>query len=114
MNAEVAIQVERLEEALQVPPQAVVQRDGRYFCMVSSGEELEDREVQIGSANETFVVVEQGLRAGEQVVLNPHDYEEEPESDSNDLASRQRKPTTSRAASSTKKSLAKGSSKTAR
>jgi len=115
MNAEVAIQVERLEEALQVPPQAVVQRDGRYFCMVSSGEELEDREVQIGSANETFVVIEQGLRAGEQVVLNPRDYEEEPaESDSSDLANQNRKPTNGRASSAAKDSLAKGSSKTAR
>jgi multidrug efflux pump subunit AcrA (membrane-fusion protein) len=114
MNAEVAIQVERLEEALQVPPQAVIQRDGRYFCKVSNGEELEDREVRIGSANETFVVVEHGLRVGEQVVLNPHDYEEESESDSNDLANQERKPTTSKATSSTKKSLAKGASKKAR
>jgi hypothetical protein len=83
--------------------------------MVSNGEELEDREVQIGSANETFVVIEKGLRAGEQVVLNPHDYEQEgSESDSSDLANQDRRPATSKTAPSANESLAKGPSKTAR
>jgi len=116
MNAEVAIQVERLEEALQVPPQAVVQRDGSYFCVVSSEQDMEARQVRIGSANETFVVIEQGLRAGEQVLLNPGDYEQDVfPSPSGDLANQDRNSISGgRATSTAGASPAKGSSQTTR
>jgi RND family efflux transporter MFP subunit len=74
MTAQVAIQVEQRENALQVPVQAVLERGKRFFCLVADND-LEAREVSIGSANEQSVVIEKGLTAGEQVVLAPQIYE---------------------------------------
>lgn len=72
MTAQVAIEVERLAEAVQAPVQAVFERDGRHFCLVAGAEgDVEPREVLIGSNNEKFVIVRAGLTSDEQVVLSP-------------------------------------------
>lgn len=77
MTAQVAVRVEQLENAVQIPPQAVFEREGHYYCLLSKAESgLEAREVHIGSSNEKYLVVEDGLNAGEQVVLTPEDYEQ--------------------------------------
>lgn len=77
MTAQVAVQVEHLDNAMLVPPHAVFEKKNRYFCLVDKGETgLEAREVQIGSVNETYVVVESGLTAGDQVVLDPQIHQE--------------------------------------
>ena len=76
MTAEVSILVESRSEALQVPLQAVIEREGKSFCAVLKGEEmLETREVRIGSANEESVILQSGVQAGEEVVLNIKDEE---------------------------------------
>lgn len=80
MTAEVAIQVEQRDNALQVPVQSVFEHDSRHYCLVhgTSGE-LEARDVTIGSSNEKFVVVQQGLNPDEHVVLYPQNYEDKVE-----------------------------------
>jgi RND family efflux transporter MFP subunit len=75
MTAQVAIEVERRENVLQVPVQAVLERGKRFFCIVDSGGELVAKEVQVGSANEQYVVISSGLEDGEQVILAPQSYE---------------------------------------
>jgi len=75
MTAQVAIEVERRENVLQVPVQAVLERGKRFFCIVDSGGELVAREVLVGSANEQYVIISEGLEDGEQVVLAPQSYE---------------------------------------
>jgi RND family efflux transporter MFP subunit len=75
MTAEVAILVEELDSAVQVPAQSVVERAGRFFCLLENGEgQLEAREVEIGSANDKHLVIEDGLDAGERVVVTPKPY----------------------------------------
>ncbi len=76
MTAQVSIEVERQESALQIPVQSVLERGKRLFCIVDNGEELTAREVRVGSANEQSVVIAEGLDAGEQVVLAPQSYED--------------------------------------
>jgi HlyD family secretion protein len=71
MTAEVKIRVEEVPDALQIPVQAVVERGGRHFALVKEGDELKSREIQIGSTNDKFVVVREGLQADQQVVVNP-------------------------------------------
>ncbi|MFG0294995.1 MAG: efflux RND transporter periplasmic adaptor subunit, partial [Maioricimonas sp. JB045] len=77
MNAEVAFQIEHQDEALLVPVQAVIEREGRHYCMLP-GEDRDNavsvREVAIGSTNEKFVKVEQGLTEGETVIVNPETF----------------------------------------
>jgi multidrug efflux pump subunit AcrA (membrane-fusion protein) len=59
-----------------VPIPAVVERDGRFFCVVagSAGGPLRVREVAIGSANQQAIVIEAGLQEGEQVALSPSTF----------------------------------------
>ncbi|MFG0332409.1 MAG: efflux RND transporter periplasmic adaptor subunit [Maioricimonas sp. JB049] len=77
MNAEVALQVEHQDEALLVPVQAVIERGGRHYCMLpgaSRENAVSVREVAIGSTNEKFVLVEQGLDEGDTVIVNPETF----------------------------------------
>jgi hypothetical protein len=77
MTARVAIEVEKLTSALQVPLPAVFQRDDRFFCIVARDENrIEARQISVGLSNEMSVIVEGGLTAGEKVLLAPQNYEE--------------------------------------
>jgi hypothetical protein len=71
MNAEVRIHIERRQEALQIPVQALAEYRGHFFVVAQKGEQLETREVTIGSTNDKTAVIEKGLELGEQVVMNP-------------------------------------------
>ena len=69
MTAAIEIQVERRPKTLQVPLEAVFERDGRHVCYVATHRGLVAREVVLGPSNRDFVVVEKGLRAGDRVAL---------------------------------------------
>ena len=71
MTARVAIRVETIEDALQVPIQSVVERKGKYYCLRRGDTALEPREVVPGSTNEKFIVIRKGLALGDKVLLNP-------------------------------------------
>jgi multidrug efflux pump subunit AcrA (membrane-fusion protein) len=71
MTARVAIRVETIADALQVPIQAVVEKTGKYYCLRRTGGALEPRQVLVGSTNEKFLVVRQGLAVDDEVLLNP-------------------------------------------
>ncbi len=75
MTAQASIEVEKLDEAVQVPVQAVMERDSRFFCIVECGGALVPRELTVGRSNDQAVVVSDGLNPGEKVVLSPHSYE---------------------------------------
>ncbi|MBU6300077.1 MAG: efflux RND transporter periplasmic adaptor subunit [Verrucomicrobia bacterium] len=76
MTAEATILLSEDAKALQVPIPAVVERDGRFFCVVAgaAGGPLRVREVAIGSANQQAIVIEAGLQEGEQVALSPSTF----------------------------------------
>ncbi len=77
MTAQVAIQIHHLDRAVQVPLQAVIERDDRFFTIVTGVEgTIAAQEVTLGLSNETSVIVEDGLQAGQKVVLAPQNYEE--------------------------------------
>ncbi|MFH1918338.1 MAG: HlyD family efflux transporter periplasmic adaptor subunit, partial [Planctomycetota bacterium] len=69
MTAKAAIRVEKLDDALMVPVQAVFEHGGKHYCVLREGEALKEREVVIGSTNDKDVVIEEGLTTGEEVVL---------------------------------------------
>ncbi len=74
MTASVEIVVDRLEDVLSVPIQAVIDVGGVSWCFVAqpSGA-VERRRVEVGVSNDKFVQIVKGLEEGEQVVLNPRD-----------------------------------------
>jgi multidrug efflux pump subunit AcrA (membrane-fusion protein) len=75
MTAAVQIQVERRPDALQIPVQAVYEKEGATFCLVQNGERWDTRKIVIGSTNDKTVALDekQGemLLEGELVVMNP-------------------------------------------
>jgi RND family efflux transporter MFP subunit len=78
MSSHVAIRVETIPSALQVPVQAVVERGGKFYCLLrDSASKLAAREVLVGSSNEKFLVIREGLADGQEVVLNPRAHLDE-------------------------------------
>lgn len=80
LTAEVEILIDRLESALQAPITAFVERGGRHFAWVLIENRPVRREVKTGKSNELVTQViedeslyakDQGLKEGDQVVLNP-------------------------------------------
>ncbi|MBN1362691.1 MAG: HlyD family efflux transporter periplasmic adaptor subunit [Sedimentisphaerales bacterium] len=71
MSCKVEILVRRLQNVIVVPIQVVANRRGKKVCYVQTGQGSEEREVQTGAFNDTFVQIVQGLEEGENVLLNP-------------------------------------------
>lgn len=74
MTAQAAVVVEQREHATQVPLQSVMERDGRFYCLVEGPGGIEARQVQVGPTNDKFVVIEAGLQGAEQVVMTPKQF----------------------------------------
>jgi multidrug efflux pump subunit AcrA (membrane-fusion protein) len=74
MTAEAKILVDRMDDVLQLPIEAIQQRDEKFYCAIPlENGSIETRELKVGKANETSLVVESGLEVGEEVVLNISD-----------------------------------------
>jgi HlyD family secretion protein len=71
MSCKVNILVRNLEDVVVVPIQVVSNRANRKVCYVINSKGYEERVVQTGLFNDTFVQVIEGLEAGEEVMLNP-------------------------------------------
>ncbi len=69
----VRIHVDKLENVLSVPVQAVVQVGNENWCYVKTAGALKRKTVKLGQTNEKFVEIQEGLSVGEQVVLNAMD-----------------------------------------
>lgn len=79
MTAKVEVVVEQLEEVLYIPIQSVVTIKDKKVCYIHAGSPAEQREVQTGLFNDSFVEITDGLQEGEQVLLNPPRWDAEPE-----------------------------------
>ncbi|UCC97702.1 MAG: HlyD family efflux transporter periplasmic adaptor subunit [Phycisphaerales bacterium] len=71
MSAKVEILVEQLYDVKIVPLQVVANRAGKKVCYVATERGPEEREVQTGAFNNTFVEIAGGLEVGENVLLSP-------------------------------------------
>jgi len=67
VTARVEIFVERVENALAVPVQAVFSKAGKTYVFVERGRSAEPVEVQLGRSNNEFVEVLSGLQRGQEV-----------------------------------------------
>ncbi len=71
MTAVVEIHVDKKEDVVVVPIQAVLEEDDQAFCYVDRSGRLERRIIKVGKSNDQMIHVTDGLRADERVVLNP-------------------------------------------
>lgn len=69
MSAKVEVFVEHLDDVVHVPVQAIVPEEGKQFCYVMNGRSQERRAVEVGPFNDEFIVIKNGLKQGERVVL---------------------------------------------
>jgi multidrug efflux pump subunit AcrA (membrane-fusion protein) len=79
LTAEVTIQVDRVDDAVIVPVQALSEIKRRYYCAVQKGEGWEPREVEITATNSKFVMVASGVEPGEVLAMNPRELLEDQE-----------------------------------
>ena len=72
MTAQVHIQLSGVKNVLTIPLAALGQPvgDNRYNVKVLRNGEIREREVSLGSRNDTDVVVVKGLEEGEEVVIS--------------------------------------------
>ena len=71
MNAEVTILVDRKENVLSVPVQAILEYSGKDHLAVRTPNGYDRREVELGATNDKFVEVTKGITPGAVVALNP-------------------------------------------
>jgi RND family efflux transporter MFP subunit len=71
MTAIVDINVDRHEDVIAVPVQAVMQEEDKTWCYVDGRHGLERRELKLGASSDSMVQIVEGLDAGERIVLNP-------------------------------------------
>ncbi|KPK72066.1 MAG: hypothetical protein AMJ79_16055, partial [Phycisphaerae bacterium SM23_30] len=77
MSAKVEIIVDQLQNALCIPVQAVANIGDEKMCYVIDDDGAkESRLIEIGSFNNHYIEVKQGLKEGEKVSLIPERYEE--------------------------------------
>ncbi|UYZ13043.1 efflux RND transporter periplasmic adaptor subunit [Brevibacillus sp. WF146] len=73
-HVDIDISVEKIDNALQVPIEAVQQdADGSTFVWVAENGVAKKRKVIVGVENELFAEIKSGLKGDEQVILGPFD-----------------------------------------
>ncbi len=71
MTAEVKILVNRLDDVLTIPAQAVTQRGEQNYCYVAGGSGIERRPIVLGASNDVVIEIKDGVNQGDKVILNP-------------------------------------------
>lgn len=71
MSAEVEVIMAEHAGVLAVPVACIVEGNSGDFCWVQTSTGVAKRLVKLGDTNEVFIIVEDGLIEGDQVVLNP-------------------------------------------
>ena len=71
MTAEVEILVDRRDNVLSVPVQAILQFNGKDHVTKKVDDRYVQTDVELGLSNESFVEVTKGLKEGDLVVMSP-------------------------------------------
>ncbi|MDP2167600.1 MAG: efflux RND transporter periplasmic adaptor subunit [Thermodesulfovibrionales bacterium] len=71
MSADVEIVVDRVEDALIIPSQAVIEKKGSQYVFIKEGRRAVMRKVKTGLSNWTYTEIVSGIREGEEAITNP-------------------------------------------
>jgi RND family efflux transporter MFP subunit len=69
LSASARIAVDKVPDAILVPPEAVFEKNGRSVAYVLHGSEFEERPVQVARRSKTELLIAGGLQPGERVAL---------------------------------------------
>ena len=67
--ADVEIIVEKIENAINVPTQAVFEKDGKQVVYVKNGNKFDERVIRPSKRSESTMVIAEGVKPGETVAL---------------------------------------------
>ncbi|MCA9130968.1 MAG: hypothetical protein KDB22_27980 [Planctomycetales bacterium] len=71
MSAEVEILLARYEDVVTIPTNACIETRNGFACWVQSENGIERRALQLGDSSVMFIVVHEGVKEGELVILDP-------------------------------------------
>ena len=71
LRAKVRIIFESKKSVLQVPLAAVIEHGNQHYCLVREQQSWRPQAIQIGSNNNTHVIVQEGLAEDDRVALTP-------------------------------------------
>lgn len=71
MTVEVEVVMARHKDVLLVPTTAVLETAKGYVCWVKQGEKTTRQPLKLGDSSDMFILVEDGLTEGDEVVLDP-------------------------------------------
>ncbi len=74
LRGKVEIFTERIADVIQAPLSSVVRHEDDYFVFVKDGEAIEARQVEIGVNNDQFVIIQDGVAVGEEVLVDADNY----------------------------------------
>lgn len=81
MSAEVEVIIAVHKDVLTIPVAAVVETEKGPFCWVKTADGIERRPIKLGDSNDVYLIVEGGLKEGDEVVLNPAAFLEDAEAE---------------------------------
>lgn len=70
ITGQVNVVVDKVQNALTVPAQALFQKSGRNLVYVWEGTQFEEREIEVGRRSADRILITKGLRGGEKVALS--------------------------------------------
>ena len=71
MSARVTIHIDRLDDVLTAPVDAIFEEERQYYCYVLQSRTRKRVKVTPGKSNDSFVAITDGLEEGDVVVLAP-------------------------------------------
>ncbi len=71
MSAEIEIIVNKLDNVISVPTQAIVKKEGKSFLYIVNGSRAKIIPVTTGIFNWTYTEIVSGLNEGDEVIINP-------------------------------------------
>jgi len=75
MSAEVDVIIANHQNVVTIPVAAVLEQDEKHFCWVKTeNSSAQRRALKLGDSNDQFIVVKDGVKEGDKVILNPLAY----------------------------------------
>lgn len=81
MTAEVEIVMNEYTDQVLLPVESILEFGSGFYCWVRQGNTLSRRLLELGDSDEEMVIVTDGVKAGETVILNPLAYVPEAQDD---------------------------------
>jgi len=74
MFAKVNLETDRIENAMSVKTEAVIEKDGKTYVYIINGEVAVEKEVVTGLDTGTYIEIKEGLTVGDKIIVKGQDY----------------------------------------